>query len=133
MGRGARNGAALPRVRVEVMTAHDLPDILRSLPINGPGRRLPRGLGLRLSRGNGMYVLGCSRIGVRPSITEMETVVAALVPVFQPTVVFRAVEAECRIVGAEEHFVWRIYWPLEGVSVVWRPAEQLALINEGVV
>lgn len=111
----------------------ELTDILRSLPVNGPGRRLSRGLGLRLSKGGGMFILGCSRIGVRPSTTEMETVVAAVVLVFQPTAVFQANEPELRIVQFEEHFIWRIYWPLEGVSVVWRPAEQLALINEGVV
>ena len=45
----------------------ELTDIIRSLPHNGPGVRLPRGLGLRLSRYPGVMVLGCSRIGVRPA------------------------------------------------------------------
>lgn len=110
----------------------ELTDYLRNLQPNGPGVRLSRGLGLRLSRYPGVMVLGCSRIGVRPSTTEMQTVIDALVAVFQPTAVFQADEPECRVVGGVEHFVWRIYWPIEGVSVVWRPAEQLALINEGV-
>jgi hypothetical protein len=111
----------------------ELTEIVRHLPVNGPGRRLARGLGLRLSRGNGMMVLGCSRIGVRPSTTEMETVVDAVTAVFQPAAIFQADETERRLVLNQEHFIWRLYWPVESVSVVWRPAEQLALINEGVV
>lgn len=106
----------------------ELTTILSSLTPNGPGIRLPRGLGLRLTCGNGMMVLGCSRIGVRPSVNEMETVVDAVTAVFQPVAVFQANEPELRLVAGVEHFIWRLYWPIESVSVVWRPAEQLALV-----
>lgn len=106
----------------------ELTTILSSLPVNGPGIRLPRGLGLRLTKGNGMMVLGCSRIGVRPSAREMETVVDAITAVFRPTAVFQAIEPECRIVGAEQHFIWRIYWPCEGVSLVRQEARQAELL-----
>jgi len=106
-----------------------LTEILRSLPINGPGIRLPRGLGLRLSRYPGVMVLGCSRIGTRPSTTEMETVVDAVTAVFQPAVIFQADEPECRIVAGVEHFVWRLYWPVESVSLAWRAVQQEALWN----
>lgn len=111
----------------------ELTEVLPDLPPNGPGIRLPRGLGLRLSAGNGMMVLGCSRVGVRPSANEMEAVVAAVAAVFQPTAVFQGTEPELRVIGQEEHFIWRLYWPVEGVSVVWRPKAQLALISEGAI
>lgn len=108
----------------------ELTEVLRELKPNGPGIRLRGLLGLRLTSGNGMFVLGCSRIGVRPSAREMETVVDAVTAVFQPTAIFRANEPELRVVCGEENFIWRLYWPTEGVTAVWRPAEQLSLINQ---
>jgi hypothetical protein len=105
----------------------ELTEVLPDLPPNGPGIRLPRGLGLRLSAGNGMMVLGCSRVGVRPSANEMEAVVAAVTAVFQPTAVFQAEKPELRVIGQEEHFIWRLYWPLEGVKLMQQQPVQEAL------
>jgi hypothetical protein len=51
-------------------------------------------------------------------------VIEAVTAVFQPMAVFQADEPELRIVGGVEHFIWRLYWPVEGVSLAWRGAEQ---------
>ena len=109
---------------------------LRHLPENG--RRLRGGLALRLSRGNGVTVLGCSRVRVPPSETEMETVIAAVAEAFEPSVIWLAAEPEKKEVAwlpegeetavVEVHYIWRVYWPEEGLRAVWRPsAGQLTL------
>lgn len=105
----------------------DLPTILRNLP--AAGARLPGGLALRISRGNGMVVLGCSRVGVAPSETEMEVVLDAVVSAFAPAVVFQATEPEYRAVGGYDHYIWRLYWPAERVQVAWQPATQGELLS----
>lgn len=91
------------------------------------GRRLDGGLALRISKGNGMNVLGCSRVGVEPSLAEMEVMVTAVKEAFGTAVVFVGERPERReiprLVGndalLEVHYIWRIYWPVESV----RPAE----------
>lgn len=110
---------------------------LKNLPENG--RRLRGGLALRISRGNGMNVLGCSRVRVPPSETEMETVVAAVAEAFEPSVIWQAAGPEVKEVAwlpegeetavVEVHYVWRVYWAEERLTAVWRPsAEQLTLL-----
>lgn len=107
---------------------------LQHLPPNG--RRLEHGLSLRMSKGNGMNVLGCSRVDVAPSLTEMEVMVTAVKEAFGATVVFVAEKPERReiprLVGEdailEVHHIWRIYWPVEGVRLVQERPLQAALI-----
>ncbi|MCB8986913.1 MAG: hypothetical protein H6661_04095 [Ardenticatenaceae bacterium] len=110
---------------------------LKNLPENG--RRLPGGLALRITRGNGMAVLGCSRVGVAPSETEMEVIVEAVVEAFEPAAVWLAnqpVRKEvARLADGDEtavveiHYIWRVYWPEEKMRLAWRPsAEQMALL-----
>lgn len=96
---------------------------LKNLPPNG--RRLKGGLALRISQGNGMNVLGCSRVDVEPSLTEIETVITAVEEAFHPAFIFVAekpVRREIpRLVGEtavlEIHYIWRVYWPVEGVQL----------------
>ena len=110
---------------------------LKNLPENG--RRLKGGLALRISRGNGMAVLGCSRVRVAPSETEMEVIVEAVAEAFGPAAVWLAAGPERKEVAwlpdgeetavVEVHFIWRVYWPEEKMRLVWRPsAEQMALL-----
>ena len=110
---------------------------LKNLPENG--RRLPGGLALRITRGNGMAVLGCSRVGVAPSETEMEVIVEAVVEAFGPAAVWMSAGPEKKeqawlpegedTAVVEVHFIWRVYWPVEKLQLVWRPsAEQMALL-----
>jgi len=110
---------------------------LKNLPENG--RRLEGGLALRITRGNGMAVLGCSRVGVAPSETEMEVIVEAVVEAFGPAAVWMAAGPEKKeqawlpegedTAVVEVHFIWRVYWPVEKLQLVWRPsAEQMALL-----
>ena len=98
------------------MNPNHLVPILQNLP--PAGLRLSGGLALRLSHGNGMTVLGCSRIGVRPSTVEMEVIVQAVVAAFSPKVIYQAKEPEWRRAG--DVYIWRLYWPVEEVEEVWR-------------
>ncbi len=101
---------------------------LKNLPPHG--RRLTGGLALRLTRGNGMNVLGCSRVNVPPSETEMETVVEAVAEAFGPAVVWMATGPERKEVAylpdgaetavAEVHYIWRVYWPQESLRPAWQ-------------
>ncbi len=102
---------------------------LRNLP--PAGRRLKGGLALRLTRGNGMACLGCSRVNVPPSKREMEVIVEAVAEAFGPTAVWmanaparrevaRLVEGEETAV-AERHYIWRVYWPEEPLTLAWQP------------
>ena len=96
---------------------------LQHLPPNG--RRLEKGLALRITQGNGMAVLGCSRVDVEPSLVEMGVMVTAVAEAFHPSVIFIAeapVRKEiARLVGEtavlEIHYIWHIYWPLAGVKL----------------
>jgi len=110
---------------------------LKNLPENG--RRLQGGLALRITRGNGMAVLGCSRVRVAPSETEMEVIVEAVVEAFEPSAVLLAAGPERKeqawlpegeeTAVVEVHFIWRVYWPEEKMRLVWRPsAEQMTLL-----
>ena len=99
------------------MNIDTLTKVLRTLP--PAGRRLSGGLALRLSHGNGMTVLGCSRIGTRPSTVEMEVIVQAVADAFEPAVIYQAKEAEWRRdQGDHEVYIWRLYWPVEEVAEV---------------
>ncbi|MBK8987395.1 MAG: hypothetical protein IPM39_15180 [Chloroflexi bacterium] len=101
---------------------------LQNLP--AAGRRLTGGLALRLTKGNGMNVLGCSRVGVQPSETEMDTIVEAVVEAFGPAVVWMATGPERKEVAylpdgeetavAEVHYIWRVYWPQEALRPAWQ-------------
>ena len=109
---------------------------LKNLPQNG--RRLPGGLALRLTKGNGMTVLGCSRVGVQPSETEMETIVEAVVEAFGPTAVWLASRPERKEVAylpdgeetavSEVHYIWRVYWPEEALRPAWAQGMQQAAL-----
>lgn len=100
---------------------------LKNMPKEG--RRLDGGLALRISKGNGMNVLGCSRVGVQPSLAEMEVMVTAVKEAFGAAVVFMGEKPERREIArlegndalSEVHYIWRIYWPVEGVQ----PAEKV--------
>lgn len=87
-------------------------------------------LAARLSRGNGMIVLGCSRIDVAPSLTEMETVATAVRAVFAPAWLWRAKEAERREIRGEAHYIWRLYWPAETLELIHAPMKQVSWLGE---
>ena len=105
----------------------DLHLVLQSLPPGGV--RLPRGLALRMSYGNGMAVLGCSRIGTKPSDEEMETVQTAVQKAFAPDVLLQADNISLSTNEDGEHHIRRLYWPCERISVVWRPVTQKELFS----
>ena len=106
--------------------------IIRNLP--DAGKRLPHGLALRISKGIGMYVCGCSRIGTEPSLIEMRTILECLEEIYAPE--FTVMDDEPtrreipRWVEAQEaavvdvHFIWRIYWPAEKVSAAAKVLER---------
>ena len=86
-----------------------------------------------------MAVLGCSRVGVAPSETEMEVIVEAVVEAFGPAAVWLANQPMRKEVArlpereetavVEVHYIWRVYWPEDKMRLVWRPsAEQMALL-----
>lgn len=104
----------------------NLTAVLRDLPLEGI--RLSGGLALRLSRGNGMMVLGISRVGVDPSGQELETVMQAVIRTFKPRLLFQAEMPERRHRNGHTHHIWRLYWPLEGISQVYkRPVQETLL------
>jgi hypothetical protein len=102
---------------------NDLPHVLQEMPPDG--LRLPNGLALRLTTGNGMAVLGCSRVDVAPSDKEMASVQEAVWQTFKPVILLQADKNEYRLSGGYEHAIRRLYWLLEAVSVVrTRPVQQ---------
>jgi hypothetical protein len=104
-----------------------LETIISALVPGGEGHRLSGGLGLRLSRGNGMYVLGCSRYDNVPSETEMSTVETAVVSVFAPRFIFRSARPGWAGRGEKQHGLWRIYWPQEEIEMTYFKPMQLDL------
>lgn len=98
-----------------------LADRLRTLPANPKGIRLPRGLALRLTSGNGMHVLGCSRVDSHPSVEEMRLVAKAVIEVFAPEWLFQARGH----VWQAGHGIWRLYWPMERVIPVFSSVENM--------
>ena len=105
---------------------NDLPHLLQEMPPDG--LRLPSGLALRLTTGNGMAVLGCSRVDTAPSDEEMASVQDAVWQIFKPVILLQAEKNEYRFSGGYEHAIRRLYWPLEAVSVVRvRPVQQVLI------
>ena len=106
---------------------------LQNLPPNG--RRLEKGLALRITTGNGMNVLGCSRTGVEPSLTEVQTVITAVCEAFGVSLSAVLMEKKpvrreiARMVEetavSEIHYIWRVYWPVEGVVMASEMAEEV--------
>lgn len=94
----------------------DFVHILKNLPPDGT--RTDTGLALRLTTGNGMAVLGCSRVGDVPSEAEITAVVDAIRKVYAPSMLFRADQPETRIVETHPHTILRLYWPIERISIV---------------
>jgi hypothetical protein len=88
------------------------------------GLRLDNGLALRLTVGNGMMVLGCSRIDDGPSDEEMACIQDAVCVVFKPEILLRADTITIRHSGGYEHHIRRLYWPLEKVSMVQAQLQQ---------
>ena len=82
------------------------------------GLRLENGLALRLTVGNGMMVLGCSRINEAPTDEEMADNQDAVCTLFKPEILLRADATTIRFSGGFEHHIQHLYWPLEKVSVV---------------
>ena len=107
---------------------NNLVEILKTLPANG--RRLKGGLALRITRGNGMAVLGCSRIGVPPSLVEMRTIATAVRDAFDPPCLFgdSTISLHTDKQG-NLHHIQRLYWPLNDVSLVWSPPVQQPLLD----
>jgi hypothetical protein len=94
---------------------------LQCLPENG--LRLSDGLALRLSRGNGWYVLGCSRVGAAPDLREMERVCAAVVAVYRPSQIWRG-QLALQTKGGLQHYILRLYWPFEELDLVYESPTQ---------
>lgn len=105
-----------------------LEEALKSLTVKTPVR-LSGGLALRLSKmDGGFFVLGCSRIGQKPSAIEINTVVAAVARVWQPQRIWRGTAPNKPVRhGGADHYVWRIYWTTKDLTVVYEVATQLAL------
>ncbi|MCB8942527.1 MAG: hypothetical protein H6658_02005 [Ardenticatenaceae bacterium] len=95
------------------------------------GKRLNGGLALRITRGNGMTVLGCSRVEQAPSEIEMKTVMEAVIFLWQPSHIWRGHISVSRS-GGEEHHIWRLYWPIEKLEEVYAEPvqEELPLPQE---
>ena len=91
------------------------------------GLRLESGLALRLTVGNGMTVLGCSRINAAPTDEEMARIQDAVCFVFKPEVLLQANTTTIRFSGGYEHHIQHLYWPLEEVSVVKTQLHQQTL------
>ncbi len=104
---------------------NDLTETLKTLPANG--RRLTTGLALRLTTGNGIAVLGCSRVDTPPTDEDMEAVQSAVWQVFTPTILLQGTQTERRLSGGYTHHIRRLYWPLEGVAVVGQQPVQATL------
>lgn len=90
---------------------------LKNLPENG--RRLDGGLALRLTKGNGWAVLGCSRVGQPPSEQEMKVLTEAVVEAFGPQRIWRGEKPSPVAYQGAEHYVWRLYWSLERMEQVY--------------
>jgi len=91
------------------------------------GLRLGSGLALRLTIGNGMMVLGCSRIDDVPSDEEMASIQDAVCGLFEPEIMLRANTTTIRFSGGYEHHIRHLYWPLAQVSVVQTQLHQQTL------
>lgn len=92
------------------------------------GFRLESGLALRLTIGNGMMVLGCSRIDDVPSDEEMASIQDAVCVLFEPEILLQANTTTIRFSGGYEHHIRHLYWPIEEVSVVQTQPHQQALL-----
>ena len=96
------------------------------------GARLPGGLALRLTTANGFTVLGCSRIDVAPSETEMVVLKTGVIKVFDPRWLFESDRADLiNDTNGQAHYIRRLYWPLEEIKLVHGEYEQAALIGDG--
>ncbi len=93
------------------------------------GLRLKNGLALRLSAGNGMVVLGCSRIDAVPSDEEMTRIQDAVWQVFKPAILLQADTTEFRFSDGYEHRIRRLYWPIEKTSIVRTRPQQQSLLT----
>lgn len=103
--------------------------VLDGLPKDG--LRLGSGLALRLTSGNGMAVLGCSRINAVPSDEEMTCIQDAVWQLFSPEILLQAVNITLILNDDGEHHIRRLYWPLEGISIVKTRAIQQHLFDLG--
>jgi hypothetical protein len=101
--------------------------ILNGLPLDG--LRLDSGLALRLTSGNGMAVLGCSRLKTAPSDEEMALVQEAVWQVFTPEILLQATTISLTSNQDGEHHIRRLYWPLERVAVVRTQVVQASLLD----
>jgi hypothetical protein len=92
--------------------------ILQNLPLRD--ERLKNGLALWLTRGNGWAVLGCSRVGVSPSESEMDTIQRAVVEAFGPQRIWRGpMPTEPVTYHEVDHYIWRLYWNSERIELVY--------------
>jgi len=79
--------------------------------------RLLRGLVLGLTTSNGFNVLGCSRVDVAPSDTDMVVLKTAVVAVFDPRWLFESDRADLiNGTNGQVHYIRRLYWPLEDIK-----------------
>lgn len=104
----------------------DLTAVLADLPAEGV--RLRGGLALRLTSGNGMTVLGCSRINMPPGDIELSTVIGAVKIVFQPSHLFRERTVQVIEKAGNSHHIIRIYWPDETLEFLEAPSYQGGLL-----
>lgn len=103
---------------------NNLITILRNLPREG--KRLPNGLALRLSKGNGVFVLGCSRVDVPPSDAEMQIIARAVQEAFMPPLMYKGGRPSVKAVSGQRgrlHHICRLYWLEEDVTVVKLPVQ----------
>ena len=103
-----------------------LEEVLADLPADGI--RLTGGLALRLTTGNGIHVLGCSRVRVAPSAQEMEIIGRAILQIHRPAVLMRG-RRPLPIVDRHgtTHVIWRFYWPAEPVELIHQSPEQMRI------
>jgi len=96
-------------------------ELLRNLPADGI--TLSRGLMLRGTQSNGMWVLGCSRYDIPPASQELDSVRDAIVTAFTPDWVVRTPKPEYRPIRQPSDYthylIYRFYWPQEDTQTVW--------------
>ena len=105
----------------------ELVKVLKEMPTKGV--RLTNGLALRLARDAAIVTLSCSRVEVVPSPIEVKVVAEAAAEAFGLEVVWSEDAASSVMVDGSQHWVRRLFWPRDRVSVVYPLPVQQPLIE----
>lgn len=103
-------------------------DVISGLEPGDQAVPLSGGLWLRMSSGNGMVVIGCSRVDEPPSETEIKTVVNAVARLFSPVCVL---VSESPVARRRNGVVWHVVyvvWPRARYRIAWQQMVQGTLM-----